>query len=126
MTSAWLCMRERVLVQLLGSVADLVVGDDHEQVGMVVGFAGRGPFVRECSFVIVVNMGPIRDIAAIHIPCPPGSVTPGDCFPDALEQALKDCEEYAESLQALCHELKEGPLLVALDGVPRDGVADQP
>ncbi|OIJ85074.1 hypothetical protein BIV25_45055 [Streptomyces sp. MUSC 14] len=41
-------------------------------------------------------------------------MTPEDCFPDALEQALKDREEYAESLQDLCDALKEDPLLVAL------------
>lgn len=57
----------------------------------------------------------IEDIAAIHIPLPaPGNVTPEDCFPDALEQAHKDRQEYAESLEALCGDLQEDPLLVAL------------
>lgn len=57
----------------------------------------------------------IGDIAAIHIPLPtPGSVTPEECFPDALDQALKDRQDYAGSLDALCDDLKEDPLLVAL------------
>ncbi|MFF5030111.1 hypothetical protein ACFY2J_38695 [Streptomyces collinus] len=57
----------------------------------------------------------IGDIAAIHIPLPaPGNVTPEECFPDALEQAHKDRQEYAESLDAMCGDIEEDPLLVAL------------
>ncbi|MET9448947.1 hypothetical protein [Streptomyces cinerochromogenes] len=68
----------------------------------------------------------IGDIAAIHIPLPaPGNVTPRDCFPDALEQAHKDRQEYTESLDALCDELKEDPLLVALGNArARKGAAE--
>lgn len=66
-------------------------------------------------FAMVVIMDLIEDIAAIHIPLPtPGSVTPEDCFPDALEQALRDRQEYAGSLEAMCDDLEEDPLLVAL------------
>ncbi|MFI5688214.1 hypothetical protein [Streptomyces sp. NPDC051636] len=41
-------------------------------------------------------------------------MTPEECFPDVLDQALKDRQEYADSLDALCDDLKEDPLLVAL------------
>jgi hypothetical protein len=49
-TSAWLCMRERVLVQLLGSVAIWWWVTITSQVGMVGESAGRGPFVRGVIF----------------------------------------------------------------------------
>ncbi|MFD7879696.1 hypothetical protein ACFV5G_37375 [Streptomyces sp. NPDC059766] len=58
----------------------------------------------------------IGDLAAIRIPLPqPADVTPEELYPDALEEVEQARENYIVALEAQCDDLREDPLLVALD-----------
>ncbi|MFD9869075.1 hypothetical protein ACFXI8_26500 [Streptomyces niveus] len=60
-------------------------------------------------------MHPIIELAAVLYPMPePGSVTPGDCYPDACEQTAHDRKQYTDNLEAAALGTDEEPLVLAL------------
>lgn len=89
-------MGERVLVRFLGSVADVVVREEHERVGMAVGLAGRGP--SSLSGPGRVRVGQpgsglsLRAVGSRPDEPPAGPTTWEDCVPVSLRWRLRPAE----------------------------------